>query len=208
MLCVLPQALTESIVWLELAGVYSEANKFADATFCLSKAGAHADLPLFWNVLGTSLVASEVPTGQSIPLQHLEHARLKILPALEPSLLHCVVAGALEHAKGNTIPAIQALSRAVSLGATDNSARVKLAEALLLGEGSRDVAVAKFHLQEALAQDPKDHHAWFYMGVACQSMGEVEEGARCFQRSQALRVSAPACPFSIVQPTILSSKSA
>lgn len=120
--------------------------------------------------------------------------------------LHCVAAGSLEHSKGNSSSAIQAFSRAVSLGQADNSGHVKLAEALLSRLGGGDVSVAKVHLQEALARDPRDHRAWFYMGVACQSVGNVEDGARCFQRSQALRASAPAYPFSVLQPTILSSK--
>jgi len=85
----------------------------------------------------------------------------------------------------------------VSLGGADTAARVKLAEALLSSEGARDVSVPKVHLQEALAKDIRDHRAWFYLGVACQSTGEVEEAARCFQRSQALSVTAPVWPFSL-----------
>jgi len=57
---VLTQAVTESLVWLELAGVYTGAKKFLDAAFCISKAGTQEDSPFFWNVLGKSLSAMKV----------------------------------------------------------------------------------------------------------------------------------------------------
>jgi len=89
--------------------------------------------------------------------------------------------GRVERANGDVASAVQDLKHAAALQPNDADLQAVLAEALVSAAGSKVTPEAMAALDRALAIDPKNPQARYYLGMAKASMGQGAEAAKIWR---------------------------